>query len=180
MPKKPLRPESEITRAILSYLRAAGVIAWKNWSGPMTPVRGLPDILGVLPGGRALCIEVKRPGGRLSEHQERFLAAARRQGALAFVARSLTDAIEALRGARRTRMVGRNPADEINALAIQTLCRALLRIGPSGNNIYDAATRMTVEDMDDAAEDIGEAVPDRTAWLARVRDTIADLLAQHG
>lgn len=91
------RRESEITRAILACLRAAGVMAWKNWSGPMTPIRGIADILGILPGGRFLAIEVKTPRGRLTEHQERFLEQVRRHGGTALVARSVDDVIGLVR-----------------------------------------------------------------------------------
>lgn len=90
--------ESEITKAILAYLRASGIVSWKNWSGPMTPIRGISDILGVLPpGGRFLAIEVKTATGKLTEHQLRFLSAVREAGGVAFVARSLDDVISTLR-----------------------------------------------------------------------------------
>ncbi len=63
--------------------------------------KGMPDICGILPPqfgqpGRALFIEVKTPKGRVSEAQTIWLVKAVEQGALAFVARSLEDVIEAL------------------------------------------------------------------------------------
>ena len=47
---------------------------------------GAPDIIGILPDGRFLGIEVKIPKGRVSEDQEAFRAAAIRSGALVFTA----------------------------------------------------------------------------------------------
>lgn len=87
--------ESEITKAILAYLRASGIVVWKNWSGPMTPIRGISDILGVIPPtGRFLAVEVKTPAGKLTEHQLRFLAAVREAGGVAAVVRSVYEAVE--------------------------------------------------------------------------------------
>jgi hypothetical protein len=57
---------------------------------------GRPDIQGHLKGGRALYIEVKRPSGRLTQEQRDFIERARKDGALAFVARSVDDVWDAL------------------------------------------------------------------------------------
>lgn len=54
-------------------------------------IRGVPDISGVLPDGRALFIEVKAPKGRASPEQVVFLDNANKRLAVAFVARSVTD-----------------------------------------------------------------------------------------
>jgi len=56
---------------------------------------GFPDLAGMLKGGRALYVEIKRPApsaGKLTEQQVAFLERARHFGALAFVARSVEDA----------------------------------------------------------------------------------------
>ncbi|OQA61445.1 MAG: VRR-NUC domain protein [Candidatus Atribacteria bacterium ADurb.Bin276] len=53
--------------------------------------KGIPDIIGVLPGGKALLIEIKRIGGKVSEEQKSFLENAKALGAKAFVARSVED-----------------------------------------------------------------------------------------
>lgn len=52
---------------------------------------GCPDILGMLRGGRMLCIEVKSPTGKLSDHQAQFLDMVAKNGGCAFVARSIDD-----------------------------------------------------------------------------------------
>ena len=58
--------------------------------------RGAPDLIGQLTDGTILCVEVKRPSGRLRPDQELFLATVRHQGGCAFVARSVDDVVENL------------------------------------------------------------------------------------
>jgi hypothetical protein len=57
---------------------------------------GMPDILGQLKDGRLLAVEVKRPSGNVSAEQRDFIDRARKDGALAFVARSVDDVWDAL------------------------------------------------------------------------------------
>jgi len=95
--------EKVITRQIMGWLKWNGFFVWKQWQGPMsTP--GVSDILGVLPDGRFLAIEVKTRRGRLTQRQKFFLAAVNQKGGLGFVARSLDDVVELLEGyvSRRT------------------------------------------------------------------------------
>jgi hypothetical protein len=58
--------------------------------------RGAPDLIGQLKDGRILCVEVKRPSGRLRPDQHAFLNTVRQQGGVAFVARSVDDVKEQL------------------------------------------------------------------------------------
>lgn len=94
--------ESDITKGIRRLLKFLGVMHWKNWSGPMTFPKGIPDILGILPAGvaggpgRFLAIEVKTDKGRVSPDQEKFMELINRSGGLAFVARSVDDVIDTL------------------------------------------------------------------------------------
>ena len=53
--------ETVLKDRIVRYLRANGIVCWRAGAGPYT-VAGIPDILGVLPSGRFLAIEAKRPG----------------------------------------------------------------------------------------------------------------------
>jgi Holliday junction resolvase len=82
--------EKEITREIINFLRACGCFCFKHWSGPMSR-RGVSDLLGCLPGGRALAIECKRPGGRPTAEQVRFLEDIKSRGGLAFIAHSVDE-----------------------------------------------------------------------------------------
>jgi len=60
-------------------------------------VRGFPDIHGLLLGGRAFYLEVKRPGsGRVSDDQRAFLDKALGGGAFAGVATSVEEAMQIL------------------------------------------------------------------------------------
>lgn len=52
--------ESKIQASIMRALEARGALVMNTLGG--TVAVGTPDIIGVLPGGRAFAIEVKRPG----------------------------------------------------------------------------------------------------------------------
>jgi hypothetical protein len=76
-------PESAVLAGCLRYLEKAGIYHWRNSVGSVQirPGRwyrfgkvGSSDILGCLPGGRFLAVEVKAPGGCLSPEQRQFLA----------------------------------------------------------------------------------------------------------
>lgn len=69
--------ETAVQRQCLDYLRLVGVFAWRqnNIGNPgrrFNGLRGVADILGILPDGRFLAIEVKVPGGKLRPEQEEF------------------------------------------------------------------------------------------------------------
>jgi penicillin-binding protein-related factor A (putative recombinase) len=87
--KKPKISEKEITHSIRSYLKAFGIFHWKVWQG-LGSTPGVPDIVGVY-SGRFFAIEVKTEKGKLSPHQERFIANINDNGGLAFVARCIDD-----------------------------------------------------------------------------------------
>ena len=108
MRTRPLRltgelSEKVITRQIMAWLKWNGFFVWKQWQGPMSRP-GVSDILGVLPDGRFLAIEVKTRRGRLTQRQKGFLAAVNQKGGLGFVARSLDDVVELLEGYAIRRM----------------------------------------------------------------------------
>jgi hypothetical protein len=76
--------EQDIQKTLLDYLRLKKVVCWKNRSvgimkpdGRYIPVpaaeKGVSDIVGCMPGGRMVAIEVKRPGGHVSPDQQNFL-----------------------------------------------------------------------------------------------------------
>lgn len=92
--KTPLK-ERDITIQIRNYLKIKRIFHWKAWQG-LGSEKGVPDILGVLPGGKALMIEIKTEKGRVSEQQEAFIEKARKLGAVAFVARSVNEVMQVL------------------------------------------------------------------------------------
>jgi hypothetical protein len=89
------------------------VLAWRQNQGALTGTRGgkrlfvrfaampgISDILGVLPGGRFLAVECKRPGNRPTPEQAAFLAAVEAAGGLALVVRDVAELQAALDGVR--------------------------------------------------------------------------------
>ena len=100
-------PESKTLKGCLKYLQARQIYHWRNNTGavqvrPGKFIRfgkvGSSDILGVLPGGRLLCVECKAPNGRLSPEQKKFLKEVRELGAFTAVVRGWRELDEALRG----------------------------------------------------------------------------------
>jgi len=62
---------------------------------PKYSLRGVPDIILIDKGGKIIFIEVKRPGGKLSEAQIEFKKMCDKVGATYMVAYSLDDIIKA-------------------------------------------------------------------------------------
>lgn len=102
---KPKSTGSGLVKACLEYLAIKGIMAWRNnttgvWDGAKKIFRtfqgrkGIADILGVLPGGRAFACECKEGTGRLTKEQRAFLADVERAGGLAVVVRDLRELME--------------------------------------------------------------------------------------
>jgi hypothetical protein len=102
--------ESDLVKACLQYLQLKRIFAFRNntgaaaFAGPAGRKRfvrfstpGAADILGVLPGGKFLAVEVKRTGGKLTAAQAAFLDHVRAAGGLSLVVRSVDDLAAALR-----------------------------------------------------------------------------------
>ena len=102
----PIPTEQQIQRAILDWLAAVGIPAWRQNTGAFAAEhngkrrfmrfgpKGQSDIVGILPGrgdGKFLAIEVKRPGGQPTPEQQAFLDRITEAGGIAFVARSVAD-----------------------------------------------------------------------------------------
>ena len=105
--------ERDILKAIMQLLKQHPKVArvWRQNSGTFqmqygaksrfvraNTARGMSDIAGVLKTGRAFFIEVKARKGVVHEHQQQFLDDVAAGGALALVARSVDDVINALEG----------------------------------------------------------------------------------
>lgn len=98
--------ETDIIKSILSYLAANHIMAWRmNTGAALNPagrlvrfgVPGMPDIAGVLPGGHALFLEVKRPGGRVSPEQDRMRTRLVEAGALVSIVHGIAEVRDILR-----------------------------------------------------------------------------------
>lgn len=102
--------ETQLVKACLQFLALRKITAWRNNSGGAKLAghggrgqfvrfghKGSSDILGVLaPHGRLLACEVKKPGGKLTEHQKQFLDCVRAAGGLALVVRDVRELQAAL------------------------------------------------------------------------------------
>lgn len=96
--------ENAIENQILTWLYYQKVWAWKNVTGgyfdakrkvfrkqrSKFAINGVSDIVGVFKG-RPLFIECKAHSGRLTPDQKAFLDRAKKEGALACVAKSISD-----------------------------------------------------------------------------------------
>lgn len=98
--------ESDILAAVCEYLAYKKVFFWRQNTMPPTQMvdgrrvfrrmpkwsmSGVPDIIAIGPAGRFLGIEVKRPGGRLSEAQMKFWEQCSTAGGMYCVVTSVDD-----------------------------------------------------------------------------------------
>jgi hypothetical protein len=92
----------------MQLLGICGILHWRNNTGAVVVgegrrrrlfragLVGSSDVLGVLPGGRFLALECKRPGGRVRPTQRAFLDAVSAAGGLALVVSDIRQLEEAL------------------------------------------------------------------------------------
>lgn len=102
-PKALIPKETDIVKACLQYLNLVGVFAWRSNTGAVSGTykgkdrfirfgpKGQSDIIGILPDGRFLAVEVKRPGGKLTFEQDMFLDTIRKRGGVALHVQSLQE-----------------------------------------------------------------------------------------
>lgn len=100
------RSEANVLNDIMVALSQAGCIVWRNNTGQLPDATGRPikfglcigssDIIGICADGRFLAVECKSKTGRATEAQERFIAAVRKAGGRAGVARNVDDALRIL------------------------------------------------------------------------------------
>lgn len=99
--------ELYIEKQIFLYLRSKKIFCWKNYStGVFNPVtktfrkksknsiNGVSDILGCLPDGRFLAIEVKSAKGKTTPYQDLFLKGVELNNGVSLVAKSVDDVIK--------------------------------------------------------------------------------------
>jgi hypothetical protein len=93
------RKHGELVAACLNVLALKGIFAWKNQTGTLqvqsrwvsfgTP--GSPDIIGILPGGRFIGVEVKVGRDKVSRVQATFHEAIRYRGGVIVVVHDNVD-----------------------------------------------------------------------------------------
>lgn len=100
------KKESEIQSEILKYLKSRGVFCWRNNNTAQydrrlggyrafNGMKGVPDILAILPTGIFCGIEVKTPRGKQSPDQILFQKRSESLGARYILARSVDDVVNA-------------------------------------------------------------------------------------
>ena len=94
--------ESEIRAEVKEYLQWTGWFVFHHLQGGVGVYRGLPDLQAVR-GGKTVYIEVKRPTGKLSEHQRKFKERIEAAGGTYIVARGVAD-VEHLSGEKQLRL----------------------------------------------------------------------------
>ena len=101
-------PEGDIQRKILQHLKKQGVYCWRNnttgiydqklktYRTSPYALKGVADILGILPDGKLLAIEVKTKKGVVSQDQALFGRRIRENNGVYIIARSVSDVSDAL------------------------------------------------------------------------------------
>jgi len=98
--------ETKIVGEILSILRAHHILAFRHNTGVARIggrwVRfgsvGSPDIIGVLPGGRFLGVEVKTATGKESDRQREFRERIESSGGVALVVHNTGEMLAKIKG----------------------------------------------------------------------------------
>jgi len=100
--------ENFLKNQIMEYLHLKRVFAWRQNTGAFVMEKdgkkrfircgivGCSDIIGILPNGKFLAIEVKVPGRKLTARQKEFLEMIRKNNGIAIVAFCLDDVMEAI------------------------------------------------------------------------------------
>jgi hypothetical protein len=87
---------------VLLYRNAAGFDAATGTRYGL--IKGASDLIGIGPRGRMLAVEVKMPGGTITEEQQLFLDLVEERGGIAVCATSPEDVEEAVNAARESRV----------------------------------------------------------------------------
>lgn len=104
-----VKSERNIQAMILMALSEAGCLVWRQDTGAYKDpksgrliryglCKGSSDIIGLCADGTFLAVEVKTATGRIRPEQETFIAAVKRAGGRAGVARSAEDALRIANG----------------------------------------------------------------------------------
>ena len=99
--------ETDLQNLIRLALSERGIISWRNNTGALKDREGRlvkyglcpgsSDIIGIMPDGRFLAIEVKRPGKNPTPAQANFIEIVRKYGGIAGVVRSVEELDHLLR-----------------------------------------------------------------------------------
>lgn len=103
--------ENELQQKIRIALGAEpDLVLWRNHVGVASVngrmqrfglCKGSADLVGIGPGGRFFCLEIKTPKGRIDEDQYLFANLVKNRGGFHAFVRSIEEAVAALETARR-------------------------------------------------------------------------------
>jgi VRR-NUC domain len=98
--------ESELLSFSLKYLKSKGIVHWRVANGPVmhtigkrvffkpSPIKGMPDIAGIMSCGRFFALELKSAKGRLSPEQVTWINKINDTNGVALVIRTSNELIE--------------------------------------------------------------------------------------
>lgn len=103
--------ETDLSRAIREALTRLGVTITRHQCGTIflggrvlqLGESGWPDIIGFMPDGRFVGIEVKAPKGRKRDKQEQWAEKAKAAGCVVGTVRSVAEAVALVQRARKER-----------------------------------------------------------------------------
>lgn len=101
--------ESELLSFAITCLKQSGLVWWRVANGPIkhgginkkSPIKGFPDLAGVMPNGKFFAIELKTDKGKLSPEQTDWITKLNMSGAMAIVLRSKDEIREFISGVRQ-------------------------------------------------------------------------------
>ena len=94
--------EFQIQKQIVDYLKVRRIpcfrtnVSYRKGHAMAKESVGVPDIVGVAPDGKFIGIEVKKPGGVVSDEQRKWLADIERSKGIAIIAFSVDDVLKRL------------------------------------------------------------------------------------
>lgn len=95
-----MKKESTIQKGIINWLLYHKCFIWRNNTGSYETaaghyvsygLKGSPDIIGMLPNGRFLGVEVKTDTGKQTKEQKQFEERCKACGGIYIIARSIDD-----------------------------------------------------------------------------------------
>lgn len=99
--------ENYVLNSCIRALHIQGIEAWRNNTGTLKNEQGgyvsfgkvgSSDIIGILPDGRFLAVECKKPsGGKVSDKQKQFIEMINKNGGIGMIVHSAQEMIDLLK-----------------------------------------------------------------------------------
>lgn len=99
-------PEAGVVSSCLGLLEILQIQAWRNNTGALKDnkgrlvrygKKGSADIIGILPDGRFLSVECKRPGGKIRAEQIGFMEMIKKNNGVACIVHSCDELMQELK-----------------------------------------------------------------------------------